>query len=184
MFRFKKESRTDAVSRRENRIRAAVRARQLRILHSPTGKTRSIRRSYRPGTRRFLSPRLHTQDERRRGYPPASLTRNVRKCFGTYAIETHCIDRETINTGRAWFGCFPQAFSEQSVRSIARNFTFEYIVSVDILRYTCEPDIEDKNNCAYDAVVLGNVREYAYTRILHDSLGCLTRIFVSLCIFV
>lgn len=164
-------------------MRAAVRARQLRILHSPTGKTRSIRRSYRPGTRRFLSSRLHTQDERRREYP-ASLTRNVRKCFGTYTIETHCIDRETINMGRAWFGCFPQAFGEQSVRSMVRNFTFEYVVSVDILRYTCELNIEGKNNCAYDAVVLGNVREYACTRILQGSLGCLTRVFVSLCIFV
>lgn len=109
MFRFKKESR-DAVSRTENRTRATVCVRQLRILHSPTGKARSIRRSYRPGTRRFLSPRLHTgeREKEKTADTSASLTRNVRKCFGTYAIETHWSDRETINTSRAWFGCFPE----------------------------------------------------------------------------
>jgi len=177
MFRFKKKNcRADAVSRTENRIRAAVHARQLRILHSPTGKARSIRRSYLPGTRRFLSSRLQTRDEGRRY--SASLTRNVRKCFGTYAIEAHCIDWKTINTSRVWFWCFPESLANNRCNG-SRLCLWMCHISADILRRTRERDIKGKDNCARDIVVLGNAREYACTRILHDSLEFPTRLASS-----
>lgn len=59
---------------------------------------------------------------------------------------------------------------------MARDFVFDYVVSVDILRRTRERGTEGKNNRERDAVVLGNAREYACLRILRDSLGCSARL--------
>lgn len=87
------------------------------------------------------------------------------------------LDRETINTNRVPIrGCFPRAFGEQSVPFDGEQFRlFEYVVSAEISL----DDAEGKNNRARDAVVLGNAREYACTRILYGSLGCPARLASS-----
>jgi len=145
----------------ENHIRAAMRAHQLRILHSPTRKARSIRRSYRSGTRRFLSPRLHTgMGEETRVYS-ASLTRNVRKCFGTYAIEAQLHRPRNHKYEPHLVRMFSQAFGEQSVLSMARDFAFRICCKrrYPPIRRTRERNTESKNNCARDVIVLGNAQK-------------------------
>jgi len=73
--------------------------------------------------------------------------------------------------------CFPESLANNRCNG-SRLCLWMCHISADILR-TRERDIKGKNNCARDIVVLGNAREYACTRILHDSLECPTRLASS-----
>lgn len=147
-----------------------MRTRQLKnSTFSETRREKSVRRDV-PAIpeRRFLSSRLHRTQVRAQRAP--SLTRNVRKCFGTYAVGTkRHIDRETINTNRARSGVFPrESLVNKRCDSMATTSPLNTPrISVDIFRYTPPTryiaatvrDAEGKNNRACDAVVLGG-REY------------------------
>lgn len=122
---------------------------ELRILHSSTGEAAFDATFLTfPGTS-FSFFTIASSDA-----SASSLIRCVEKCFRSYAIEAHCIDRETINTklqsfllSFVFFPFFLDTFSEQSTNSMARVLPLDMMIKITTF-VTCHRECTCENTRA------------------------------------